>query len=93
MTTYISIKVQVVTVFATSYSLGYELKLQNPIRLDLASIDDLENNWTLVFLAHELLYFTIVLYTSIKEIVNNNNNNNINNNTNINNNKKSCLPK
>ena len=59
MTMYISIQVQVVTVFATLYSLGYELKLQNPIKLDLATIDDLENNWTLVFLAHELLHNTI----------------------------------
>ena len=66
MTMYKSIQVQVATVFANLNSLRYELKLQNPKWLDLASIDNLEKNWPLLFFGTQTitqhyssrLYFT-----------------------------------
>ena len=41
-----------------TYTLGYELKLQNLMGLDLKSIDNLENSWLLLVLGHKLKYNT-----------------------------------
>ena len=48
------------------YTLGYKLKLKNPLWLDLARIDHLEDSWLLLAFWHInyyiIRYFMIVLY-------------------------------
>ena len=53
------------------YTLVYESKLKNPLWLELASIDYLENSWLFLFFRHinyYIQYLIIVLYAYKKKI-------------------------